>query len=763
MYFLTWTRNRIDRLESLKTHCLCCVVVLVVFGSCTLRNFAANPTDLVDTGLSASDPQEAVFGMQRRIPWTTSNVRGFPDPPPPLKLVRAYPEIQIPNLIALSSIPGSDYLLAVDHRSDWGGPSRIVQFKDSPLATKTEPFLERPEIIYGLAFHPEFESNRYVFVGCNGRSEKLDAVATRVLRFKVLGDGPFQCDPESAQVIMEWEANGHNGGDLAFAGDGMLFVSAGDGTSDSDLNRTGQNVSTLTGSILRINIDERDAGKFYSIPADNPFLSVPQARPEIWAYGLRNPWRISFDRHSNELWVGNNGQDLWESVYRIERGANYGWSINESNHPFHTEQDHGPVAISPATAEHHHSEARSLTGGHVYRGKQFAFLQESYVYGDYSTGNVWALSIAEDGSARPRRIARSQLQIAGFGFDKQGELLVADHQGGIYRFARNDRELDGEFPRKLSQTGLFAALVDEAAMPGLISYEVNSPLWSDGAVKRRWMAIPDAQTIDYKPQGAWEFPEGSVLVKSFAFPSRTDGRLRRVETRLMAKQEGEWFGYSYRWNPEQTDAYLVDAEGMDETLADLAYASNAASVVKWRYPSRSECMVCHSRAANFVLGLSSEQMHRWHTYTESGKAVRAPQIESLDHIQLFGNGNIQTPQQPLVDPMDASQPLEKRVRSYLHANCSSCHVVSGGGNSKIVLSYFNELDEMQLLNENPLHGTLGLPDAKIIRPGKPESSVLLSRMSTRGAGQMPPLATQCVDAQAIDLLSEWIVSMGGKP
>ena len=135
-----------------------------------------------------------MFGINQRVPWTSSNIRGFPDPPPPLKLVRAYPEIHIPNLITLSSIPGSDYLLAVDHRSDWGGPSRIVQFKDTPLATQTEPFLERSEIIYGLAFHPDFESNRYVFVGCNGRSEELDAVATRVLRFEVLGDGPFQCD-----------------------------------------------------------------------------------------------------------------------------------------------------------------------------------------------------------------------------------------------------------------------------------------------------------------------------------------------------------------------------------------------------------------------------------------------------------------------------------------------------------------------------------------------------------------------------------------
>ena len=560
---------------------------------------------------------------------------------------------------------------------------------------------------------------------------------------------------------MEWKSNGHNGGDLAFASDGMLFVSAGDGTSDSDLNRTGQNVSTLTGSILRINVDEREEGQFtryqptiHSFPCRKLVqkygptdFAIPGGYPLI-VFPVNCGWGTTA-RICGSRSIVLNG-------VRTTVGAltNPTTLFIPSKIMVRSPSLRRPPSITIV-------KLGALTGGHVYRGKQFAFLQEAYVYGDYSTGNVWALSIVEDGSAIPRRIARSQLQIAGFGFDKQGELLVADHQGGIYRFARNDREPDGEFPRKLSQTGLFASLVDEAAMPGLISYDVNSPLWSDGAVKRRWMAIPDSQTIDYKPQGAWEFPEGSVLVKSFAFPSRADGRLRRVETRLMAKQKGEWYGYSYRWNEEQTDAYLVDAGGLDETLANLAYARNADGAVKWRYPSRSECMVCHSRAANFVLGLTSEQMHRWHNYTESGNAVSAPQIESLNHIEMFGRGNkVQIPKNPLVDPMDATQALEKRVRSYLHANCSSCHVVSGGGNSKIVLSYFNELDDMQVLDANPLHGTLGLSDAKIIRPGKPESSVLLSRMSTRGAGQMPPLATQCVDLQMLNLLSEWIVALG---
>ncbi len=755
---LTLSLSRRLGLASVAKQLIISTILALCAGILASNNQGAEPAIAADRLSTA-----AKFGLDVRVPWTTSKIRGFPDPPPPLKLVRAYPKIDIPNLIALNAIPDSEYLLAVDHQSDWGGPSRIVQFKDTPEADRTELFLERPEIVYGLAFHPQFASNRYVFVGCNGRSDELDAVATRVLRFKVQGEGPFACDPDSATVIIEWKSNGHNGGDLAFDSDGMLFVSAGDGTSDSDQNRTGQDVSTLAGSMLRIDVDHPQAPRLYSVPTDNPFISLSNARPEIWAYGLRNPWRVCFDRESNQLWVGNNGQDLWESVYLIQRGANYGWSINESNHAFHTEQDHGPAEISAATAEHHHSEARSLTGGQVYRGSNFSMLTGAYVYGDFSTGNIWAIRIENGQQTLHQQIARSSLQITGFGFDTQGEILIADHQGGIYRFATNDAQQDDLFPRRLSQTGLFDSVAGEIALPGLIPYSVNSPLWSDNAVKRRWMAVPGDETIGYKSRGAWDFPEGSVLVKSFAFPSASDGTLRRIETRLMAKQQGQWYGYSYRWNAEQTDAFLVEAGGRDELLdgvlsgAVQGEGEVQGEHVNWRYPSRSECMVCHSRAADFVLGLSSEQMNRMHTYNATG--TEAPQIETLAHIGILGGEDIEIPTDHLVDPMNADAGLGPRARSYLHSNCASCHVVSGGGNSSIVLSYFVDLEQTHLLNAQPLHGSLGLFDARLVRPGDPANSILLKRISTRGAGQMPPLATHLVDSQAVQLLADWIASL----
>lgn len=716
-------------------------------------------------GIVLNEGSQQKLGLARRVPWTSSRVVGFPDPPPPMKLVSAFPNLKIEKLIALDRVPDSKTLIAVDHRTDWGGPSHIVQFLDSESASSTTPFLERPEIIYGLAFHPKFSENRFVYVGCNGQSEKLNEVATRVIRFVVEGDGPYRCVPESARVIIEWKSNGHNGGDLTFGNDGMLYVSAGDGTSDSDTDRNGQNLKTLQGSVLRIDVDHEQDGKLYSIPTNNPFLTIPDARGEIWAFGLRNPWRLSYDRESNQLWAGNNGQDLWESVYLIQRGHNYGWSIRESNHDFHTNQPTGPVDFSPATFEHHHSQSRSLTGGLVYRGKTLPELQGAYVYGDFSTGNIWAIKHNGEQVEWQKLIARSSAQVIGFGEDTHGELLVADHLGGIYKLSRNDAKSSSDFPKLLSETGLFADTSQHEPMDGLISYSVNSPLWSDGTVKQRWMAVPGNETVTFAEKGAWDFPNGTVLVKSFSLPPDNRGITRRIETRLMAKQSGEWYGYSYRWNDEQTDATLVDAAGEDE-LFQIASDDAQVTEFKWRYPSRSECMVCHSRAAKFVLGLSTEQMNRVHDYAQGQsdyQGTMASQIDTLFHIGLLGK----EPQPPkpsnalprLVSPSDSNADIELRARSYLHSNCSICHIDAGGGNSKIVLDYFTPREKMNLIDAEPLHAKFGLPSPKIIDPGSPENSILLRRISTRTEGNMPPLASHRIDEQAVALIKTWIFSI----
>src|SRR5262249_22920486 len=187
-------------------------------------------------------------------------------------------------------------------------------------------------------------------------------------------------DPKSALTIIEWDSNGHNGGDLAFGLDGMLYVSSGDGTSDSDTNLTGQDLTKLLAKVLRIDVDHPAPGQAYAVPPDNPFVKTPGARPETWAMGFRNPWRLTIDKKTGDLWVGNNGQDLWEQAYLVERGANYGWSVMEGSHPFYLNRKAGPTPFARPIVEHPHSEMRSLTGGIVYYGSKLPQLRGAHMY-----------------------------------------------------------------------------------------------------------------------------------------------------------------------------------------------------------------------------------------------------------------------------------------------------------------------------------------------------------------------------------------------
>ena len=561
--------------------------------------------------------------------------------------------------------------------------------------------------------------------------------------------------------------NGHDGGDLAFGNDGYLYVSAGDGSSDSDANLTGQTLDDLLGSVLRIDVDHPDPGRNYSVPKDNPFVDRPGARPELWAYGLRNPWRLSYDRPSGQLWVGNNGQDLWEQVYLIQKGANYGWSLTEGSHIFQAQRKAGPDPISPPAAEHPHSEARSLTGGRVYRGSRLPELVGAYIYGDWSTGRVWGVRHDGKQATWQNELVDTPFNITGFGTDHSGELYIIDQGSGFYRLeptTEADRPTQ-PFPRKLSETGLFASVPGHKPHPATIPYEVVAPQWADGATMERFVALPGLERIEQEPQlnagGAWSFPNGSVLVQTLSLNLAGDGAKparKRIETRLLVRQQGEWTGYSYRWNDEQTDATLVPSAGASDEfeVADPAEAGGRREQV-WRFPARTECMVCHSRATGFIQGFSPLQLDRDHDYG----GIVDHQLRTLEHIGVFQGA---LPPRPatrprLVNPYDVHAPLEPRVRSYLHVNCATCHVEAGGGNSRMELGFSTTRDAMRLINEVPVHDRFDLADARLVAPGAPERSVLVQRISRRGTGQMPPLVSTEVDRKAVSLITEWIRSL----
>ncbi|MDA1016862.1 MAG: PQQ-dependent sugar dehydrogenase, partial [Planctomycetota bacterium] len=276
----------------------------------------------------STSAEERPFGIEKRIAWTTSNVKGSPEPPPPYGSERAFPELSFSQPIALTRLPESDRLVVVELNG------RVLSFHDQADTTAEvmiELAKELPQCsrVYGIAFHPRFKTSREVFI-CyitDGNSE----FGTRVSRFKVTDADPPRITAATEEVILSWQAGGHNGGCMKFGPDGYLYITTGDASSPAppDVRNTGQDISDLLASVLRIDVDTSEGDRKYGIPQDNPFVSLKGARPEVWAYGFRNPWKISFDPKSGSLWLGDVGWEMFEMIYRVERGGNYGWSIKE--------------------------------------------------------------------------------------------------------------------------------------------------------------------------------------------------------------------------------------------------------------------------------------------------------------------------------------------------------------------------------------------------------------------------------------------------
>jgi glucose/arabinose dehydrogenase len=332
------------------------------------------------------------------------------------------------------------------------GPIHV--FPNDQNATETKVFLdltkkvlytdkENEQGLLGLAFHPKFKENGEFFVFYTERPKSPSkAIAPNIVsRFKVKKDNPNEADPASEEELLRinrpfWN---HDGGTIAFGPDGYLYIALGDGGAANDPFKNGQKLSTLLGKILRIDVDKKDPGLAYAIPMDNPFVGVEGARGEVWAYGLRNPWRIAFDRKTGKLYAGEVGQNLYEEIVIVEKGGNYGWSKRESFHPFGPDGlDVNAKMIEPIW-EYHHDVGRSITGGNVYRGKRLPELNGAYLYGDYVSNKLWALWYDE---AKGRVVAnrpiadRNQL-IFSFGEDENGDVYYMTQSldgRGIYRF-----------------------------------------------------------------------------------------------------------------------------------------------------------------------------------------------------------------------------------------------------------------------------------------------------------------------------------------
>lgn len=658
-----------------------------------------------------------------------------------LGLEQVFASVPFASPLGLLQAPGDDtsfYVLEKEGliKRVQEGSSQTVIFADltGVVSTTSEQGL------LGMAFHPDFQTNDLVFLSYTDQNG-----TSTLSRFSIGQDGLLDMGSERVILTRVQPFANHNAGHIAFGPQGLLHLALGDGGSGNDPLESGQDPHSLLGTIVRIDPALGDEAAGYTIPAGNPFGASPgcgqgEGCPEIFAWGLRNPWRFSFDAETGRLFLGDVGQGQWEEVDIVEAGDNLGWDCYEGNHLFEADGCPDPSTLTFPILEYNHDAGDcSITGGHVYRGSAIAGLDGTYLYGDFCTGRIWGGSEGP-GGWDAQLLLDTNLTITAFGRDNSGELYVVDFGGTIHRLVEaQPAELVG-FPQLLSETPYVDAADPAVVRDCFIPYDVLSPLWSDGAAKQRWLAIPDGTFMDVGVDGDFTLPIGAVLVKEFSLNGR------RVETRLfMRHDDGDWAGYTYEWNDAQTDAALLSG-------AKDAFIEG----VDWHFPSPNECLRCHTQAAGRSLGLETGQLNDDFTYPRTGRT--ANQLATYEAIDLLAAPLAAVESLPaFADPADVGAGRSARARSYLHANCSICHRPGGTGRSGMNLLHQTSLRDMRVVNVPPELGDLGIADARRVAPGDPGRSVLLERMLRLDGTRMPPLASSVVDPVGTSAVDDWIL------
>lgn len=713
--------------------------------------------------------------------------------------VDALPGMKFKNPICIDTPPGeTDRLFVVERAGKiqviigYGAKPQKSEFLDiaAVVGARGDTFLVDGEMgAWGLAFHPQYAKNGYFYVtyGFSTAGDGKPQMFNRLSRFSVSKSDPNAADPQSEQPILSQldRATNHNGGDIHFGHDGYLYWSNGDeGGGGDNMGNSRLIDKNLFAGIFRLDVDKRQgnlkpnphtqASKAYPsavhadtylVPADNPFIGrkshdgksvdPKKVRTELWCTGLRNPWRFSFDPHDGQMFIGNVGDLEWEQIYLGAPGADYGWNFYEGGHdgPGKRKMPAGAKFTMPIVDYAHKPggpngmQGGSVTGGIVYRGTQMSELFGTYIFSDYGSRRIWgAKRVGNDWQVRT--LVERDDDFVSFAPDpRNGDVLMVSLGGDrIKRLVR--KGVTGNPPPKLlSETGTFSDLKALTPAPGLVPFEPNAPFWSDHAIKTRWFSVPAGQSITFDRDGNWTFPAGTVWVKHFDIElTRGDVKSkRRLETRFLVKTADGVYGITYKWREDESDAELVAESGSDEQLP--IRVNGQARQQTWRYPARNECNTCHTAVGGYALGFNTVQLNR------AGKTGN--QIQAMSDAGYFTKpvGSL-TGLPALVNPADASKPIEARARSYLTANCVHCHQPGGGATGLWDARFTTPLGKTNIVN-SPVQNTLGDPKNRFIAPSDPAHSVLLKRL-TGEAPRMPPLATNELDQAHIELMTEWI-------
>ncbi|WP_455210565.1 PQQ-dependent sugar dehydrogenase [Kaarinaea lacus] len=728
-----------------------------------------------------SDVDEIISGLDTRPSNTTCLA---PDSttvqPSDITIEPAFPNLpNLDSVVALVQAPGDDtnWYAVLQH-------GVVARFTNDPLVSQHEVWIGisaqvsccGEQGLLGMAFHPDYANNGEVFLSytdVQGHSN--------ISRF-INVNNQWQ---ETNIITVTQPAGNHNGGNIAFGPDGYLYIGLGDGGGSNDNQYTqspdighGQDTKTLLGSMLRIDVDNIDvnSGSPYSIPTDNPYYgnalcSDHNTRyhnndcPEIYAWGLRNPWRWSFDSQTGELWAGDVGQNHREEVDIIELGGNYGWKITEGLACRGEVPGCDKTGLIDPIIDYSHTPHCSITGGFVYRGNDPALLTaigNSYLYSDYCSTRLWGLRYVNQNYQNQELTNLSINRVQSFAQANNGDLFVLRDDGGavgsgenIYKIVANPSAPPPEVASLLSESGCVDPQDPTQPAAGLIPYDIISPLWSDGAEKQRFLALPNGTTIDVDSHGDFLFPYGTVLMKNFYINNTI------VETRLLMRHLAGWAGYSYEWQYDQ-DNNPVDAQLLTTSLTKSIEGQN------WYYPSQGECLQCHTQSSNTALGPEVQQLNKTIHYPSTGRS--ANQMDTLQHIGLFTTSlNPEIKNLKLYALTDNAASLEQRAKSYLHSNCAHCHQPGEIDNTATMdLRYHIALVDMNVCDVIPQRDDLGLTAPKIIDPNGTYdaiNSVLVLRMEedSQSGLRMPQLASEVVDTQAVEILKQWIVNLTGCP
>jgi len=742
--------------------------------------------------------------------WTASRITGSPEPPPPFQQTLRFPKLKFQQPLSIECDPAKQRLWVSTRQG------KIWSFPDDQEVAEGDLFADfhanfdqltkhttatRANCNYGLAFHPNYPKVPLCWItyvmNSDKRGEHLED-GTRLSRFQITFDdgGIPRCDFSSERVLLSWLEGGHNGACVRFGPDGYLYVSAGDGEvpNPPDPRRAGQDVTNMLSTILRIDVSTADGGPLYSVPEDNPFtksslarmaatepvVDIPnqfradEAMPEIWAYGFRNPWKMSFGP-DGQLWVGDVGWELYEMVYNVRPGGNYGWSIKEGPQSVIADGKRGPTPILPPALAYSHAEGASVTGGFVYRGRRFPELKGKYVFGDYETRRIWSADITPqtdgtaDSLANLTDLVEPSVRIVAFGEDTSDELLLLHlDEGTIYGLEPNTAaDASSSFPTTLSQTGLFHDTAAQIPEQGVRPFAINEPMWNDGAQAKRYVAVAGEGSVHALPKPTrmknsslrevMQFPRNSVLAKTITLRDDTDNDVR-LETQILHFNGQVWNPYTYVWNAAQTDADLAPAAG---TNIDLTTYGKFNDRKTWPVHSRSECLRCHNSWVGGCLAFALPQLNR--PVAGSSPSAQENQLTAFQGSGLLTGAVPQdvspTSNDTMVRSRDSSQDLNRRARSYLATNCAHCHQNGAGGTATIDLQFQTRQDDMKSIGAAPMQGTFQISNAEIVSPGAPWNSVLLYRTACSGRGRMPHIGSHHVHVDGVSLLREWIASL----